>query len=50
VPPRLKARLDKAARINGRTQSMEAEARIERSFDHDWIVCELMKRLSERTA
>src|SRR5262245_39246458 len=33
VPPKLKARLDEAARSNGRTQSMEAEARLELSFD-----------------
>lgn len=37
VTPDIKNKLDAAARANGRTQSQEAEARLERSFDDDRI-------------
>ncbi len=50
VTPSIKAHLDAAAHANGRTRSQEAEVRIERSVDHDWIVRELMKRMLERAA
>jgi len=35
VTPQIKERLDGAARSNGRTQSQEAEVRLERSFDRE---------------
>ena len=50
VPPSLKAKIDAAAVANGRTQSMEAEARLERSFDHEWIVSEMAKLLGKKAA
>jgi hypothetical protein len=38
----IKARLDKAARESGRTQSQEAEARLERSFDRADLLSEVL--------
>ena len=48
VTPTIKTQLDEAARINGRTRSQEAEMRIERSFDHEWIVSEMAKLLGKK--
>jgi predicted transcriptional regulator len=48
VPASLKERLDAAAIASGRTQGMEAAARIERSFDHEWIVSEIAKLLGKK--
>ena len=50
VPWSLKAKIDAAAIASGRTQSMECEARLERSFDHEWIVSEMAKLLGKKAA
>ncbi len=45
VTPEIKNRLDAAAKLNGRTQSQEAEARLENSFLNEttfWQVLELL--------
>jgi hypothetical protein len=49
VPWSLKEKIDAASIASGRSQSMECEARLERSFDHEWIVSE-MKKLIARAA
>ena len=38
----IKKRLDSAARVSGRTQSQEAEARLERSFDHQELLPQVL--------
>ena len=38
----IKKRLDNAARASGRTQSQEAEARLERSFDHQELLPQVL--------
>jgi hypothetical protein len=43
VPPKLKERLDEAAQSNGRTQSMEAEARLAWSFDRVDLLPEVLR-------
>jgi TraY domain-containing protein len=42
VTPEMKARLDKAALKSGRSQSQEAEFRLERSFDHEGLLKEVL--------
>jgi len=42
VTAEIKGRLDQAAKENGRTQSQEAEARLERSFHHDDLLPQLL--------
>src|SRR5436190_7833300 len=42
VTPTIKNKLDGEARLNGRTQSQEAEARIERTFDQQALLDEVM--------
>lgn len=41
VTPAIKTALDEEARRNGRTQSQEAEARLEASFRDDRVVAEI---------
>jgi len=43
VTSNIKKRLDKAARASGRTQSQEAEFRLERSFDHQDLLQNAME-------
>lgn len=43
VSPAIKTRIDAAAKENGRTQSQEAEARIERTFREDRLLTELLE-------
>jgi hypothetical protein len=50
VPWSLKEKIDAAAVASGRSQSMECEARLERSFDHEWIVSEMAKLLGKKAA
>lgn len=42
IIPSLKVRLEREAANNGRTQSQEAEARLERSFDHQDLINDLL--------
>ena len=42
VTPDLKRRLDAAAEAGGRSQSQEAEFRLERSFDHEDLLPEAL--------
>ena len=42
VTPQIKARLDNAARETGRTQSQEAELRLERSFDREDLLTDVL--------
>jgi predicted transcriptional regulator len=46
VTPEIKARLDEAARANGRTQSQEAEYRLERSFERQDLLPEILSLAS----
>ena len=41
VTPEIKNKLDEAARLNGRTQSAEAEYRLERSFERQDLLREV---------
>ncbi len=41
VTPEIKQRLDQVAKANGRTQSQEAEARLERSFREEDLLAEI---------
>lgn len=43
VTPEMKARLDAAAERNGRSQSQEAELRLERSFERDDMLPQLLR-------
>lgn len=42
VTAEIKNKLDEAARLNGRTQSQEAEFRLEQSFGHQGLLAEIM--------
>ncbi len=44
----LKNRLDQAARDSGRSQSQEAELRLEMSFDREEMIASLRAALSEK--
>ena len=48
VTPSIKEKLDRAAREGGRTQSQEAEVRLERSFDRDELRKVLRAELGKR--
>src|SRR3954454_12478893 len=43
VTPEIKNKLDTAAKANGRTQSQEAEVRLERSFDREALLLEVLE-------
>src|SRR5882762_5140915 len=43
VTPEIKNKLDRAAKENGRTQSQEAELRIEQSFRHENVLDQAME-------
>ena len=45
VTPDIKNRLDQVARANGRTQSQEAEARLDQSFQEEKRIPEVMRRV-----
>jgi hypothetical protein len=43
VTPEIKHKIDEAARASGRTQSQEAELRLERAFEHDRLLPDVLE-------